>query len=259
MVPDFYLVGDGKTGESAVIERAPRASRCGARRTTTLLTNHALSPDFAGDAENDRLRRYHHLGRALPPARGAGQALARAIDPRKALEILRDKKGAGGAALGLGNRNTLDALIATHSVVVDATALTLYVSESPHTLGRYRAFDLKRELGGEDAGGGATASTDLPEDALLGSGAYAELVRARELMEHARTLEHRHQRGRAIEAAAQALALAPSLPEAHQLAGDLWRRAGEPARARAAYERFLSLEPPYLKEVEEVKAYLGVP
>ena len=43
------------------------------------------------------------------------------------------------------------------------------------------------------------------------------------------------------------------------LLGDLWLRAGQPARARACYEQFLGLEPPYLAEVEEVRALLAVP
>ena len=34
LVPDFYLVGDGKTGESAVIERSPDAHRGAAHART---------------------------------------------------------------------------------------------------------------------------------------------------------------------------------------------------------------------------------
>ena len=48
MVPDFYLVGDGKTGESAVHRaHADARSRCAAPDRadgTMLLTNHALAP-----------------------------------------------------------------------------------------------------------------------------------------------------------------------------------------------------------------------
>ena len=47
-------------------------------------------------------------------------------------------------------RKGLDAIIATHSVVVDATTLKLWVGAGPHCLGRYVGFDLRRELLGED-------------------------------------------------------------------------------------------------------------
>jgi hypothetical protein len=57
----------------------------------------------------------------------------------------------------------------------------------------------------------------------------------------------------------QATTLVPNLPDAHKLLGDLYRRGGDPGRARGPYERFLALGPPYLKEVEEVKAFLGTP
>ena len=64
--------------------------------------------------------------------------------PRTVLELLRGKRGVGGVELGLGNRNSLDALIATHSVVADATTLILWVGEGPHLLGKFRAFDLQQ-------------------------------------------------------------------------------------------------------------------
>ena len=38
------------------------------------------------------------------------------------------------------------ALIATHGVVMDTTARVLWVSESPHLLGRFVGFDLRRAL-----------------------------------------------------------------------------------------------------------------
>ena len=41
MVPDFYLVADGKTGESAVIERSPKCVGVRRSRATIVLTNRA--------------------------------------------------------------------------------------------------------------------------------------------------------------------------------------------------------------------------
>jgi hypothetical protein len=168
--------------------------------------------------------------------------------------------GAGNRPLGLGNRNALDAIIATHSVVVDATSMTLWVSEGPHLLGRYLAFDLKRELaecpseGSEDCRRRAPA--DLPADPLQHSDEYRAHLGAVTAFKAAERL-----RGtapdRALEQAQIASALEERMAEPHRLAGDLLRARGDIEGARREYQRFLELDPPYLKDVEAVKGILG--
>ncbi len=252
MVPDFYLVGDGKTGESAVIERSPTRIEVRRSRDTTILTNHALTPAFAKDAENDRLKRYltsdarfKRLSEVVRQYRGA-------IDPRRAQEILRDKKGEGGEPLSLGNRNALDAIIATHSVVVDATSLQLWVSAGPHCLGRYVGFDLRAELLGEDR----PRPPSLPEDPLLGSDELRVHKQAVTELQWAEKLRAQGRPDRALEQALKAEALEEKMPEPHKLIGDLVL-AVDHERARREYQRFLELRPPYLRDVEEVKGILG--
>jgi hypothetical protein len=41
------------------------------------------------------------------------------------------------------------------------------------------------------------------------------------------------------------------------LIGDLLRARGDVAGAKREYQRFLALQPPYLKDIEEVKGFLG--
>jgi len=48
--------------------------------------------------------------------------------------------------LPMGNRGTIDAVIATHAVVMDGTARVLWVSEGPHLMGRFIRFDLAKLL-----------------------------------------------------------------------------------------------------------------
>jgi hypothetical protein len=253
MVPDLYLVGDGKTGESAVIERSPHRTEVRrAQAGVSLLTNHALTPAFASDAENDRLRRYLTSGARYRRLEELVKRLRGTIDPRRALEILRDRRGPGGETLGLGNRNALDAIIATHSVVVDATAMTIWVGVGPHLLGRYVGFDLRRELLGEDR----PPPPDLPADPLSDSD---ELRVYRDAMAHLRAAERfaGPAPDRAVEELERAAALQPLMPEPQRLLGDARRKRGDVEGARRAYRRFLELAPPYLKDVEEVKGLLG--
>lgn len=254
MVPDFYLVADGKTGESAVIERTPR--RIEVRRATRadgtiVLTNHALSPVFAADAENDRLKRYLTSGARYRRLDELVKHWRGQIDAKKVVEILRDKKGPGGVELGLGNRNALDAMIATHSVVIDATALTMWVSAGPHLLGRYIGYDLHKELLGEERAN----PPDLPPDPIADTDEYRDYVQAEDELAAAERLKKRDPE-RALEEAERAAALEDKLPEPHRLVGDLLRAKGDREGARAEYRKFLSLSPPYLKDIEEVKGIL---
>ena len=130
MASHILLLADGKTGESAVVERAPgRALGIVRDPTTTVLANHYRTAPLNADPKDARVReltttiardvRMHEL-----VTRDRGR-----IDPRTAAAILRDRAGSGGATLPLGNRNALDAVVSTHSVVADLTARTLWVSE----------------------------------------------------------------------------------------------------------------------------------
>ena len=253
MVPDFYLLGDGKSGESAVVERSPTRAEVRRSKDVTLLTNHALQPAFAGDAENDRLKRYMTSGARFRRLEELTKKWHGQIDPKKALEILRDKHGAGGETLGLGNRNTLDAIIATHSVIVDATNLVLWVGEGPHCLGKYRAFDLRKELLSEDR----PAPADLPEDPIAQTDEYRAYVLASASLKAAERLVGEKEPERAIEEARKAEALEELMPEPHRLLGDALKARGDRDGARKEYQRFLELSPPYLKDIEEVKGILG--
>jgi hypothetical protein len=268
LVPDLYLVGDGKTGEAAIIERSP--TRAAVRRSRDHgdllgLANHALSPPFAGDRESERLRTYLTSGARQARVDELLREQRGRLDPLAVQAILRDKRGAGGAPLGLGNRNALDALIATHSVVVDVTALTLWVGVGPHALGRYVGFDLRRELLGEDR----PPPPDLPVDPLQGSAELRAFEQARQALDAAAVLRRQHNLPYAIEEAELALALQPRSADAALLLGDLYyeraqnaplskeERSASRAASKAAYARFLTLSPPYKHDEERAQARLN--
>ncbi len=286
-VPDLYLLGDGNLREAAVIERSPTRAVVRRSRDVIGVANHALSPEFQGDHESHRLRteltsgaRQARVDELLAENRGR-------IDPATALAMLRDKRGVGGKVLGLGNRNALDALIATHSVVVDATARVLWIGQGPHALGRYIAFDLRREL--PEAAGTAAALAapavvaatgtpgepartsdanalpppvrDLPEDPTLHSADYHAFLDAEQALHSSEDLHKRGEVDRAIEQAERAVALQPLHCDARKQLADLRyqrSRAGSDDREQAAahYRAFLALSPPYLRDVREVEARL---
>ncbi|MCC6556668.1 MAG: hypothetical protein IT372_27220 [Polyangiaceae bacterium] len=145
MVSHLVMLVDA-AGAVAVAERAPGAPLHARRgRGKVPLTNHFEGP-LASDPRNAavlaatstraRRARLDELLAALP----AGASVEAVVG------VLRDRAGEGGAPLPLGDRRAIDALIATHGVVMDATARGLWVSEGPHLAGRFVRFDLARLL-----------------------------------------------------------------------------------------------------------------
>jgi isopenicillin-N N-acyltransferase-like protein len=141
------------------------------------LTNHLEGP-LAKDPANLRVeattstwprrKRLDELLANLPPG----------ATVQDAVRVLRDKLGPGGERLPLGDRRTLDALIATHGVVMDATAKALWVSEGPHLTGRFVRFDLARLLAPEYPPGSDTTVETVPADPIADSGEYDAWVRS---------------------------------------------------------------------------------
>jgi hypothetical protein len=177
MVSHMVMLAD-PSGDVAIAERAPGERMFVRRgRGKVPLTNHFEGP-LADDPANRRVEavtstrarrlRLDELLAALPPGAGVEAAVG----------VLRDRRGVGSVELPLGHRQALDALIATHSVVMDTTARVMWVSEGPHLVGRYLRFDVGKLL----APGFTPAPGDvveaLPADPILTDGRYEAWVRS---------------------------------------------------------------------------------
>jgi tetratricopeptide (TPR) repeat protein len=180
------------------------------------------------------------------------------VDAARVVSILRDRRGIDHAELGLGNPNALENLRIAQAVVLDATAMVLWVCEGPSALGRFKAFDLSRLLGREDLR--AAPLEDLPADPLLYSEEYRDWIEAIEAIDHARGLLGRGHPERALISAQIAHALAPDVGELHRLLGDIERELGHGEAAIVHYRRYLELVPGRRREqnrVEGIIAELG--
>jgi hypothetical protein len=177
MVSHLVMVVD-PSGDVAIAERAPGEPMFVRRgRGKVPLTNHFEGP-LADDPANRRVEavtssrarrvRLDELLAALPPG----------ADVEAIVGVLRDKKGVGGAELPLGNRRALDALIATHSVVMDATARAIWVSEGPHLTGRYVRFDVGKLMDPAFEPRPSDPVEAVGPDPIMGDGRYDAWVRA---------------------------------------------------------------------------------
>jgi hypothetical protein len=165
LVSHIVILNDAE-GRAVVVERVPGAkpfARPLPDRAT--VTNHLEGP-FAADPKNQRVR----AESSTLARRARGDELLSSLDhaatAEDAVRLLRDRRGPRGAALPLGDRQAVDALIATHAVVMETRARKLWVSEWPHSLGRFLAFDLLALLGPGDAPLEEAPET-IPADPLL--------------------------------------------------------------------------------------------
>jgi isopenicillin-N N-acyltransferase like protein len=258
MASHILLLADGKTGESAVVERAPgRALGIVRDATTTVLANHYRTPALAADPKDARIReltttlardaRMHEL-----VARNRGH-----IDPRTAAAILRDRAGVGDAPLPLGNRNALDAVVSTHSVVADLTTRTLWVSEGPHTLGRYLRIDLPARLREGERAARGEAGDDIPADPALDDGTWARLTLGARLRKEAHVAAGADRFAAAVDLYRRATLLRPDDHLAWRGLADAAEQAGDDTTAHAAWERVLALSPEGPAAASEARGHLG--
>jgi isopenicillin-N N-acyltransferase like protein len=176
MVSHILILNDAN-GRAVVVERVPgRANFMRFLPAKAATTNHFEGPG-AQDPKNLAVRAHT----STLPRRSRGDELLARLPARlsttdavsDAVRLLRDRKGPGDANLSLGDRSAINALIATHGVVMDTKSRTLWVSESPHLLGRFVAFDLRRLLAPDYDPEHPPELEATAEDTLLTSGDYA--------------------------------------------------------------------------------------
>jgi hypothetical protein len=179
MVSHIVFIGDAK-GRFLVVERAPgvpahvRSSFTHPDKPS--VTNHFEGP-LAGDPRDEQVRRSTTtLARRARIDELLGAVAPQSATVRRALEILRDH-GCAGEPCPLGDRRAIDAFIATHGVVADLTARTLWVSEGPRLSGRFVKVDpatLVRRSDGRPPDVPVEQLETLPEDVALHDGRYDE-------------------------------------------------------------------------------------
>ena len=175
MVSHIVIVTDAQ-GHSAVIERAPGIKDTLRRLPERAATTNHFESALKDDPKNLRVRaktstlarrdRADRLLALLPQSQP--------ISPLAAATLLRDRAATDGSPLPLADRRAINALIATHGVIMQTGSRTLWVSEAPHLLGQFRSFDLRLLLAESyDPAQDATPGETLPEDPLLSRGEYA--------------------------------------------------------------------------------------
>lgn len=176
MVSHITIVTDA-AGKTAVVERAPGVPAHVRWSDAPLATTNHFEGPLANDPRDSEVR----AKTSTLPRRARGDVIVKELPAQPGVlsmvAALRDRKDADGKPLPLGDRRAIDALIATHGVVMDTTARALWVSEYPHLLGRFVRFDLRVLLADafDPKTDDAANVTAVPADPILTDGTWDKL------------------------------------------------------------------------------------
>jgi hypothetical protein len=175
MVSHIVIVAD-RAGHFAVVERAPGAEPF-ARETFPDPDRVGVTNHFEGPLKDDPKNLAVRAGTSSVARRARLDELLAAVGPhegdaQRAVQMLRDHTCAGGASCEIGDRRTIDALIATHGIVADTTARVLWVSAGPHLSGHFVRFDLQSIFAKGHAPETDVTTELINEDPILHDGRY---------------------------------------------------------------------------------------
>ncbi|PZD76836.1 C45 family peptidase [Mesonia sp. K7] len=142
-VSEAIMVGSAKENKAVLIELSPKNFGVYEVENSDklLCTNHFQSENYKDDKRNlITIEESHTQPRFLRLQELINEE--EKINPTKAVEILRDKKGVDNNELGFGNELAINQLLAHHSIVFQPNKLRFWVSTKPYQLGEFIAYDL---------------------------------------------------------------------------------------------------------------------
>lgn len=227
------VIVDGSTGKWLIVERTPEKAIVERNPKSTVFGDTLTTNTLSSDPENDRAKRMLAPGRVERAVRLVRSPL---IDVNALANVLRDQRGVDDSPRPPGHRGVIDDGRQIQQVILDPQSLELWVAD-PRANGRMRAFDLRHELRGE--GDHAIPPADIAADPSVDIDRISALVAARVQLRAARAALARGDRQAAAEACSRALARAPGLPEALELAAVIAQARGNDPVARQWFQRWL--------------------
>lgn len=253
-VSEAILVGSAQDGKAAIIEKSPeKIALFTGNGQQIICTNHYQSETFSHDKRNQE-----NIETSDSPYRFARlQELLKAnipIDASKAASILRNRKGVGGAELGLANEMAINQFIAHHSVIFQPEKKLMWVSTSPWQCGKYVAYDLNRifsdsiDFNHEIYTGDLT----LPADSFLQQQEYQQLMAYKRLAPVLR--KQIKKKERLDEQTLHAFQHAnPHFFYVYELLGDYYHATGQQDKALRNWKKALLLPIPKRSESERIE------
>jgi tetratricopeptide (TPR) repeat protein len=244
LITEIFVVAD-KESTAYIVEKTPERVRVLEKQTAQAITNHLQHPDFKEDEINKRRMKNNTT---LVRQEQIWNEIDSINDEFSMAQALRTKFRIEEQNV-LGHRSSVDALIASHSVVYNSNRQRLYVSEGPSLKNRFIGFDLEESFKQK-----RPVNIDpLPQDPdLMGFNYYQLRGQIKELYE----IRDLAQNGDCDEARDLFAKINPTLFAKHY--SYYWSRAEvelcreDKARALRYFLKAKKLEPAYLHEREHI-------
>lgn len=245
-ITDIFVVSDGH--KFYKIEKSPKRTAIIRYEGTAVITNHLTDPIWA----NDTINAFREFKLTSHARFVRGEKLLKTWDgtrpEQNILNILRDK--GDDMPLHLGNRNAIDALIASHSIIYNQNTGILYVSHGPSVAGGFTGFDLKKSF----AAKAPMPVGALERDPLVSDEMYAHVKNSDRLVSSA---EKEIKKGKCKEGF-QILKQATFTESAdyYMAMGNYHECIRESVEAREMWSRALTLRPAYAFQIEYLQGKL---
>ena len=184
IVPETFMIGSRADGKAVIIEKTDTGTYLYEQDNDMIVcTNHFQSSVFDQDKHNkrnkertDSMYRYDRVMELLQDKD--------VIGAEEAVAILRDRKGIGGAELGMGNPKAINQLVAHHSVVFSPADLKLWVSTSPWQAGEFLCYDLGEIFSSSGMGetGKASREFNIPGEEAFTDSICSKIVLYRSIV-----------------------------------------------------------------------------
>jgi len=143
-VSESFLIGSALDHKVVLIEKTPDTTILYTSPGAQILsTNHFQSAYFLKDpvnikhmTESATVERYRRLQQVMD------QVAVKT--PQTSIDILRNRKGWNESNIGLSNENTINQLVAHHSIVFQPEKRLVWVSSNPYQLGTFVCYDLNK-------------------------------------------------------------------------------------------------------------------
>lgn len=256
-VSESLLIASANDGCAVVIEKTPEMiDLYKVTGSQIVSTNHYNSEQLSKTADNieniatsDSQYRYDRLTELLSEKT--------TIDYREAVEILRNRYGAEGKDLGIGNEMTLNQSIAHHAVVFQPEKLLLWVSTEPWQSGQFVCYDLKTIFAGGDFTSEITTdSLEVAADTLFLNNDYLRLMAYREKV---KIIKQQMKLNKTLESdfINSFEMLNPNFYYTYQLLGDYYANCGEQMKSKEYYKKTLMMEIPQKEKKSEIEKLLN--
>jgi predicted choloylglycine hydrolase len=144
---ESILVGSAVEREALIIEKSAekQAVYKANNITTVVCANHFQSETFYDDTYNrdatyntNSMHRFERIYELL----NAEDKMT----PKKAVKVLREKRGLQDSLLGFGNKRAINQLKAHHAIVFKPQDYKLWISAKPYNLGKFVSYDVKESF-----------------------------------------------------------------------------------------------------------------